>query len=181
MNEEWRKLSVTACVHRSYFYYDRKEVYSEWFAISSQVKMCLGEDYLPFAKRAFNFQIKHSSFITDRVGARGGGVEKWGDSKTSDRRKSCSSCWRLECWGQCAESHLRKVNLGHFSNIWKCLGKYTWREKKVLWMSNIVPQILIWIKIRLGPRSVAFNTRGRKPSPWSCPGPLREPVWLLGF
>lgn len=71
MNEEWRKLSVTACVHRSCFYYDRK-VYSEWFAILSQVKICLGEDYLPFSKRAFNIQIKDSSFI---MGGMRGGVE----------------------------------------------------------------------------------------------------------
>lgn len=113
MNEEWRKLSVTACVHRSCFYYDRK-VYSEWFAILSQVKTCLGEEYLPFAKRAFNFQIKDSSFIMGGMG--GGRVEEEKCGK-SDLKESSGSCFRLECWGQCVGSHLPKGNLVHYFSI----------------------------------------------------------------
>lgn len=43
-------------------------MYGERFAILNQVTVCLGEDELPVAKRAFNVQGKDSSFAVGRAG-----------------------------------------------------------------------------------------------------------------
>lgn len=128
MNEEWRKLSVTVCVYRSCFYYDRK-LYSEWFAILGPVKMFLGENHLSLAKRASNFQTKNSSFVIC-WGCGGEEEEKWGKAEESDQKKSSSRCCRPECWGQRAESHLPKSNLVHYINIWGKVSRKTTHGKE---------------------------------------------------
>lgn len=135
ITSEWRKmLSVTACVHRSCFYYDRK-VYSDWFGILSQAKMCLGEDHFPFAKRAFNFQ---SRSLHSLWGWRRGGEEEEGGETWKDWRK-----WPVVTDvgaedGEQEATSLQVTWVYCISN-WGTVSRKLHLEKKIdsVWMSNI--------------------------------------------
>lgn len=138
MNEEWRKLSVTACVHRSCFYYDRK-VYSEWFAILSQLKICLGEEPLPFAKGHLIFRLKTLHSLCVGGGLRGSKRRSVGKLKEVTRRKVVALVLDLSAEGRVWEAtSLKGTQYIISASEGRCLGNYTWRENKVLWMSSKV-------------------------------------------
>lgn len=70
---EWREISsVTACVHRSWFYDDGK-VCTDWFAELGWLKKSLQQDSFPRAKTQFNQQLTNPS-----SGQQGGGCKCWG-------------------------------------------------------------------------------------------------------
>lgn len=90
---EWREISsVTACVHRSWFYDDGK-VCTDWFAELGWVKKSLQQDSFPSAKTQFNQQLTNPS-----SGQQEGGCKCWG-----------GAIWLMDknvySWHKCTEIH----------------------------------------------------------------------------
>lgn len=130
--------------------------------------MCLGEDHLLSAKRAFHLQTKDSLFIMGGWARGKEALEVAKELKKVTRRK-VGEVIVDGCWGQRAGSHLLKVARVYYINTWgRCLGNYAWRETSCCeWVTQPILQILIKIKTRLGSWCAPFNKLGIKPTPWS--------------